>query len=104
MTARRPISRRSANNGAPAPTTQPVAETPSRSVALLSGPPGVLRITVGATSELYLLSVDDEAYVLQRLVLPYRVTQRGCTCPGFQHTGHCKHWDAILALQKSGKP
>jgi hypothetical protein len=100
MTARRPISRRPANNGAP--TTQP-AETPSRSVALLSGPPGVLRLTIGATSELYLLSVDDEAYVLQRLVLPYRVTQKGCSCPGYQHTRRCKHMDAIIALQKCGR-
>jgi hypothetical protein len=70
-----------------------------RTVALLGGPPGVLKMSVNGVYELYLLTCDDDGYWLQPLKLSLHVTATTCTCPEFSRTGGCRHRDAIKALQ-----
>lgn len=33
----------------------------------------------------------------------YRVDGQGCTCPGYQHFGYCKHHDAVMLRLAGGR-
>jgi hypothetical protein len=69
----------------------------------------VLKITEGDRVDVYFLRQDGDDYLLDKLDPtgelhePYRLSDAGCSCPGFARHKRCKHHDALKALRAAGK-
>jgi hypothetical protein len=86
----------------------------TRSVRLLFGPPGVVRITVDCKADDYFVTRDSGTITLEKVDPvsgefgpPITVNVQGCSCPAWRHAlagaKHCKHFAAVAALRKAGK-
>jgi hypothetical protein len=85
-----------------------------RSVKLLFGPPGIVRITVDGVTSDYFVTKDDGTITLEKIDPvsgaygpPISVNVQGCSCPGWRHAPAgaktCKHFAAVAALRRAGK-
>jgi hypothetical protein len=85
----------------------------SKSVRLLFGPPGIVRITIDGKADDYFVTRDNDTVTLEKIdaegnfEAPVTVDIQGRSCPAWRHAPAgaktCKHWLAVAALRKAGK-